>query len=581
MLALLAWSASAQTAVQDVEARQRDDASARPQPLSGPSVQFTSQRAPSNAEEILFELSAIEVVGGSAFDAAALETLYAGDIGAEVSLARVFEIAGLIQGLYRDSDYIFTRVVIPAQEIDGGVVRIEIIEALITAIVIEQPDGDIGPVRALAERMVAPLIGAPNPTGAMLERALLNINEIPGITRATAVPQADPDDARGGLQLFVNVERELVDGAFFADNRQTQGIGRGLAGATVTLNSYTDAGDTTSIAVFNSFAYQSDVVREVAGGPNITDGAFDFDERNTVQITHQRNIGSDGATVNGVALYSRTRPGDNLADAGIQGEQFLIGFGGTYPIIRSREVQFNASLDAEFFESETDVSNGQLQVADDRLRVASFALDGIVRDEAGYTRAKVAVRQGLDILNATPNPPPNNQGDAVARSRGDGRSDFTLIRGEIDRLVVFNDQLSFLGRFGGQYAFDPLLASEEYAIGGLTFGRGLDPSLFTGDHGVGLSGEMRYLQPIDIDGFQITMEAFGFAEFGKIWNKGQGEPQTAELLTLGGGVRLFLPDDFALGFEFAIPADIRSSQNIPDGAEVGDPRLYVNFSKRF
>lgn len=574
-LAAIGSGVFAQTAPQEIEARQRADVSARPQPFSGPEIQFTSQRPPSNSDEIRFQLNDVVISGGTAFSEEAMRALIENDLGSEVALTRVYELAGEIQGLYRDADYIFTRVVIPAQEIDGGVVRIEIIEAIITAVVIEEPDGEIGPVKELAEEMVAPIVNLRNPTGSMLERTLLNVNEIPGITRATAIPQADPDDARGGLQLFVNVEREAVEAVVFADNRQTEGIGRGLVGGTVTFNSYSKWGDTTSISVFNSF----DVQRDQQGtGANATlDGAMDFDERNTIQVTHQRQLGLDGATVQAVGLYSRTRPGDELFDSGIEGEQFLVGLEASYPVLRTRQYELSGSIGAEFFESTTDISNGQLNVADDRLRVVYASLDGIRRDEFGYTRANVSVRKGFDALNASDRNVDN-------RSRDDGEVDFTLIRADLDRLFVINDDLSFLGRVGGQYSFDPLLASEEFSIGGLTYGRGFDPSIFVGDHGVGVSGELRYLKPLVIEGYPITLEAFGFAEYGVIWNKGDGAPQMAEIASLGGGLRLFFPENYALGFELAFPVDAETddpNDAFVDTIDLGEPRLYVNFSKRF
>ncbi|MEL7462890.1 MAG: ShlB/FhaC/HecB family hemolysin secretion/activation protein [Pseudomonadota bacterium] len=543
---------------------------ARPQALSTPTVQFTSQRPPSNADQIKFVLNGVEVAGSTAFDEDDFAAFYAEDVGGEVTLTRVFEVAGEIQGIYRDADFIFTRVVVPAQEIDDGVVRIEVIEARITGVQIEEPDGPIGPVRELAERMISPVVGAANPTGAMLERALLNVNEIPGVTRATAVPQADPDDTRGGLQLFINIERDPVEGVIFADNRQTEGIGRGLIGATARYNSYSEWGDTTAISVLNSFAYERDRT-----GSGAVDGAFDFDERNTVQVVHQRNVGVDGATFEAVGLYSRSRPGDNLADAGIQGEQIFASVGFNYPVVRTRQIAFNLGAAAEFFESETDVSNGALRVSDDRLRIIRATADVTARDEFGYTRASLAVRQGLDLFNASEEGAPD-------LSRADGEMDFSLLRAEVDRLVVFNDQLSFFGKLAGQYSFDPLLSSEEFAIGGLSYGRGLDPSVFTGEHGIGLSGELRYLYPFEIEGYAITAEAFGFAEYGVIWNRGDGVPRRAEVLTLGGGVRFFLPDDFVLGLEYATAADVSTTEGaLPEGVEIGEPRLFVNFSKRF
>lgn len=569
-LACVCFDARAQTARQDIEARERVDPAARPAALANPEIQFTSQRAPANAGEIVFQLNDIVVAGATAFDAAELGEIYAADIGAEIALSRIFEIAADIQALYRDADYIFTRVVVPAQEINGGVVRIEVIEALITAVTIEEPEGEIGPVRALAERMIAPLVGVANPTGAALERALLNVNGIPGVIRATAVPQPDPDDERGGLQLFVNVEREAIEGVIYADNRQTEGIGRGLVGGTVTFNSYSEAGDTTSLSVFNSFDVQSDRT-----GTGLSDGPGDFDERNTVQIAHQRNIGADGATLRAVALYSRTKPGDELADVAIDGEQIFAALEAEYPLIRARRFELGAAVGAEFFESETDISNGAIRVADDRLRVVRASLDGVLRDSFGYTRFGATLRRGIEIFDAS------DLADNE-KSRDDADGGFTLVKAEVDRLVAINESLSFFGRISAQYAFDPLLASEEFAVGGVTFGRGVDPSLHTGDHGVGASGELRYLQPVTVEGYPVNLEFYGFADYGIVWNKGAGQPDRAQILTLGGGLRLFLPEDFTFGFEVGVPVyeDVKSTST-PDDVDIGDPRFYVNFSKRF
>lgn len=567
---LVATQAAGQTAVQDLEARIGADTGRAAAPLDTPEVQFTSQRPPANADDIAFPLTGVEISGATAFDEPTLRALYADDIGTETSLTRVFDIAGALQALYRDNDFIFTRVVVPAQEIEGGLVRIEVIEALITGVSVEEPGEPIGPVRALAERMLAPLVGAANPTGAAIERALLNVNELPGVTRATAVPQADPDNARGGLRLFVNVERDPVEGALYADNRQTPGIGRGLAGITATWNSYSEWADTTTIAIFNSFDYKSDVADPNTGR---IDGAFDFDERNTAQITHQRNFGIDGAYVRGQALYSRTRPNDNLAPIGIEGEQIFAAFEVGYPLIRKREIQLVGAIGAEFFDAETDVSNGALRVADDHIRVARVSIEGLARDSAGYTGFEASFRRGLEVIGAS------QPGDANL-SRADGKGAFSLVRGSVDRLLVFNERLSLFGRVAGQYSFDPLLASEEFSIGGATFGRGYDPSEFTGDHGVGVSLELRYLTDFVVEGYPVTMETYGFAEAGHIWNKGQGMPKTEDLASYGGGVRLFLPEDFIFGLEVAVPADGPLQRVDDNNQQIDGPRFFVNFQKR-
>ena len=459
--------------------------------------------------------------------------------------------------IYRDDDFIFTRVIVPAQQIDGGVVRLDVIEAVIETATIEEPGGEIGPVRALAEEIVAPLVGLTNPTGALLERVLFTLNEVPGITRATAVPQTG-EGGRGALALFVNVERDPFEGTIYADNRQTTGVGRGIVGVTATYNSWSSAGDTTTLSLFNSLDFD--------------DGNLDLDERNTAQLTHQRHLNGDGLVLRGRALYSRTRPGDDLAPTGIEGSQYLFALGLRQPIVSSRKLITAASLDLEFSGSTTDVSNGDLRVADDNLRVVALGVEGIRRDALGYTSFEASIRQGVPIFGESRGPA---QGGNDELSRGDGRSDFTLVRGEIERELIINEDLSLLVKAAGQYSFTPLLAGEEFSIGGTTFGRGYDPSQFSGDHGLGIAAELKYLKQFTIEDMRFAVEPYFFADIGMIGNLGVGDPAFQTLGSTGGGFRFYLPEDIAIGIEVTVPM-VKDDQLIENTPE----RLFINFTKR-
>ena len=566
--------AAAQTAFQQIEARlqateegYRSLAPAAPPPARVP---FTSQRPPSNAEEIRFVLGAVEFSGAQAFPPERLQELVAGDIGREVTLARIFEIAATVQALYRDSDMIFTRIVVPAQTIENGAVRLEVIEAKIDAIVVEEPSGPVGPMRSLAERMVQGLIGVENPTGAQLERTVLNINELPGVFRATVVPQPSGPESRGGLTLYLNIERDPVEGVLYVDNRQTPAIGRGVGGGTITWNSWSAWADTTSVSLFNAFDIFSDKVPETGE----TDGPGDFDERTTVLVAHQRALGTSGLTGRATALYSRTRPGDDLTSIGIEGDQMQASLEVFYPLLRARQYELGAAVAFEYLDSETDISNGLFQITDDRLRVASARLEGLRRDQFGYTAFETSLRLGLDVLDATPD-------DQPERSRFDGRSEFTLLRGEVERLLLVNEDLSAYLRVGGQYAFDPLLASEEFSIGGITYGRGFDPSEFTGDHGLGVAAELRHrLDPL-LEDFEISGEGYGFVDYGVVWNRGVGEPSRETLLSAGAGVRFFLQDGLHIAAELAKPVNQPLRRVGRSGAPISGERFFLTVTKRF
>ena len=161
-------------------------------------------------------------------------------------------------------------------------------------------------------------------------------------------------------------------------------------------------------------------------------------------------------------------------------------------------------------------------------------------------------------------------------SRNDGRGDFSTLKASVERLVEVNDDFSVFLKASGQISATPLLASEEFAIGGLTFGRGFDPSEFTGDSGFGLTGEFRYSQTIEILDTLFDAEFYAFADYGLVSNKGLGQPGKEDIASAGGGIRLFLPDQYVLGLEAAYPLDqpLERTQN-------KNARYFLNFSKRF
>mgnify|MGYP005840796499 CR=1 FL=1 len=227
-----------------------------------PDIRFTSQTPPANAAELRFTPTDLRVEGGTTYAEEELHPLWADLIGTAISLEQVFALSAALQQRYRDDGYLFTRVVVPAQRIEGGVARLEVIEAVIVTAEIEEPDLPLGPVRALAERIVAPLRGLENPTLADVEGVLLLLNDIPGVTRAAAVPRLGTE-RRGAVELDINMERRPVDFALFADNRQSPIIGPGLVGGVPSLNSSSPAGDGTELSLFDLVGFEESLLDEL------------------------------------------------------------------------------------------------------------------------------------------------------------------------------------------------------------------------------------------------------------------------------------------------------------------------------
>lgn len=509
-----------------------------PAPYAGAAeIPMTSQTAPANAEDVTLVLRGVAFEGGTIYAPEDLADLTAPLIGTEITVARIFALAAAVQRRYRDDGYLFNRVIVPAQSIDDGVVRLEMIEAVLETVEIESPGAPLGPVEALAERIVAPLRGMRNPTLPQIERVLLLLNDIPGVMRAAAVPKLGGDD-RGAVRLYINMEREALGLTLFADNRQSPLVGRGLYGAVASLNSWSSAADTTTLSLFGSADF---------------DDRFpdDFKERWTVQLEHERFLTADGLRGSARALWSRTRPGGDVKEFKITGEQAELEFRLTQPLLRSRALSAEGWIGfaAAEFNGEVPAQNGSTAVttSNDSLRVASLGLNGTSRDPWGSTELTAEWRLGLPVFGAS-----SPGDDGLSRSDGDGA--FNTVRGTLSRLIAPpGAPMEFWVQVSGQWADRPLLSSEEFSLGGAGLARAYDPSEYSGDLGVGAVGEVRVPTSFDIDGTRLDTSFYLFGDAGRVLNLDGGAPDARTLISAGGGVRAALPGGIALNLEAAKP----------------------------
>ncbi|ALJ38135.1 ShlB/FhaC/HecB family hemolysin secretion/activation protein [Azospirillum brasilense] len=141
----------------------------------------------------------------------------------------------------------------------------------------------------------------------------------------------------------------------------------------------------------------------------------------------------------------------------------------------------------------TDISGDRFNR--DRLRIlrGGFSYDRTDNWD-GITAVRGLVHQGLDILDAT------KLGSAYA-SRERGRSDFTKLTADITRVQQLPANFSILATATMQAPGTPLLASEQIALGGPSYGRAFDEGEISGDSGWAGSLELRYTPVVPENAF--------------------------------------------------------------------------------
>lgn len=273
-------------------------------------------------------ITSVAIEGATAFPAARIQSEI-GPLTGTIPLQRVEEARVAILGLYRNAGYVFT-VVDAVVERDGRL-RLTIGEAEIVEV---RLDGDIGPAGTQVLRFLENLRGVRPIDTATLERWLLLVEDIPGVSMRAVLRPAGT--APGALSLVAQVGRQAITGYVAADNRAFRLTGTQQGIAAVQFNSFTSLAERTELQLY------------YANGRTSVYG----------QASTEFFVGSQGARVRIYAGTGETTPSAPLRDIGYQGTTTVAGMAVSYPVIRRRQQSLTVSAAFDFIETD-DQARGQ------------------------------------------------------------------------------------------------------------------------------------------------------------------------------------------------------------------------------
>ncbi|HYN38394.1 MAG TPA: POTRA domain-containing protein, partial [Rhodospirillales bacterium] len=169
--------------------------------------------APPVTGGVRFVLEGVAIDGATIYPEQQLQDAFTPLIGKPVTLSDIWRIAREIEKTYRDDGWFLTRVIVPAQAVADGRVRLRVVEGFVDEVRIE---GDVGDVATLIEQTLRPVTEQRPLAIATLERALLLVNDIPGISASGLLRPAAQQV--GAAQLVVVASRKPFDAALLVDN---------------------------------------------------------------------------------------------------------------------------------------------------------------------------------------------------------------------------------------------------------------------------------------------------------------------------------------------------------------------------
>jgi hemolysin activation/secretion protein len=493
-------------------------------------ISLPSTVAPAGADQIMLTVSRVVVTGATVYDEQELAPLYADIIGGPVPLAAIYELARRITAKYGAAGYVLSRAVVPPQNFGqrGATVHIQVVEGYV--------DQVIWPMEKLARYRdfftdYANRIVADRPANIRtLERYLLLANDLPGL-KFTSTLKPSPHNPNAST-LVIDVAEKRIDAVARIDNRGTQARGPWQYLGSATVNNILRAHEAFTV----TWA-----------------GAFQLEELQYFAANYRQVLTSEGLTGFINASYGFGRPGtDLLQSLDYRTRSTVFEAGLSYPVIRTRER--NLTLTALAFMTDDDSFELGAPFTRDRLRGFRLKADADWADSfLGINQANFTFSQGIKGLGSTDNADPNAPLPPLPTpSTNAGHVDFDKIEGTLSRTQPLFAGISVFGAAYGQYAFTPLLVSEQCSYGGRFFGRAFDPSQMLGDHCWAVLGEVRYDIPTGIK--QLTRaQLYAYADHGQVYNidPAAGTPSTQHGTSAGAGVRVAWMDNYSADLSVA------------------------------
>jgi hemolysin activation/secretion protein len=477
----------------------------------------------------------IEVTGNTALPEARLREIAAAYEGRDVTLEELFRLKDELTLAYVNEGYVNSGAVLPDQDVSDGVVRLEIVEGGLEAV-------DLTGVERLDPGFLAARIrqGADRPLNinALQERLqLLLLDPSVGRLDARLLPGSRPGLAR--LEVAVEEADRALSVDLGVANDQSPSIGGTRGEVAFTYRGLLGRGDPLRVALG-----ASEGLREIEAGYAVPLTARDL-------RFHVEGEVSEADIVD-----------DDVQDLNIESSSRRLTVGLSMPVYET--VADRVGLDLSFTRERTrtflldepfSFSPGADEGQSD-LSLLRFTQDWLHRGRTRAVSAASTFTLGLNVLGAThDDEEPDGQflawlGQAEVVQRLFGEAGGALaIRGTV------------------QLSEDPLLASEQFAIGGLGSVRGYRVNEHVRDNGWAFSVE--YRQPVlawlvpdpERRPEGATLELVPFFDAGSAWNHHRFREARETIASAGLGLRATLPPWLAAELYWGLPLVERDGES--------------------
>ncbi|WP_051102329.1 ShlB/FhaC/HecB family hemolysin secretion/activation protein [Methylovulum miyakonense] len=517
--------------------------------LLGSYLPVISAAEQAESQDPRFDLFELRVKGNTLLERKQLERTVYPFLGPKKTIETVEKARGALEKLYHDQGYQTVGVDIPEQDVQNGVVYLQVVEGKVSRLRVKDSRYfSLGSIKAgvpeLAEGHV--------PNMPKMQEQLAAIDSQSNDRKVT--PILRPGEAPGTVDVDLKVKDDLpLHGSVALNGRNTSSTS--LLRLVSTLH-YDNLWQKFHSA---SFTYQvspeeSDEVDVIVGTYSLP--LFD----NSAKLALYGVSSSSNAQI---------ASGGALSVIG-NGQIFGARFIKPLPTIKNYSHSIVAGIDYKDFKEDLKlISSDSIKTP---ISYLPFTLqyNSSVRGEKSFTSMNVGVNFSMRGLG-------NTQAE-FEEKRLFAQSNYAVLLGGVNFTHELPYGMEFFSRFSGQLADSPLISNEQFSLGGMQSIRGYFETQALTDDGIIGSFEWRSPRLVSTKLDYINkLQALVFLDAGKGWTQRAlpGNAATNELASAGVGTRFQMWKYFVGALDIGFPLiDLKPVYQ-------GDPKVHFNIATEF
>ena len=479
-----------------------------------PNPQAIPGKVPENIVVDRFEFE-----GNTAISSEELAAVTAPFTKKPISFAELFQARAAVTDLYLKRGYITSGALIPPQQLQGGVVKIQVIEGGLEAINVRGTQR-LNPEYVRSRLRIA--TDKPLNRDRLLEALqLLQLN--PLIQNISAELAAGTEPGANLLDVQVT-EAKTFNVQIGLDNNRAPSVGTFRRRVQINQANLFGLGDGLNLGYSN------------------TDGS------NSIDLGYTLPINPRNGTLRfsyGITKSNVVEPPFDRIDIRSNSNYYELSL--RQPLLQTPSQELALGLTATRQETDTSVLEIPFPLsagADDRGRTRISALRFFQEWTKRTSREVIAARSqfsvGLDVLNAT-----------INKEAPDSR--FFSWRGQAQWVRLLAPETLLLLRADVQLADRALVPLEQFGLGGQESVRGYRQDILLQDNGALASAEVR-IPIVRIPQWNALLQVAPFLDFGSAWtSSGNQNPDPNILVSTGVGLQLQLGDRVSVRLDYGIP----------------------------